>query len=296
MYFLKIIMSLFIVNTNSFLIQNPVSIYKRNYNNAIIKVYEPSNILKKDMDAIIFYSGANSLMPGDIYSNFIKALNNFNFSVNVVTNDNTITRELLYTIREEYNTVVPLSHSSGFVNVFKTIYNQRNIVKAVFLDPVDNSKLFENNLMFPNFAGFFNNKEKDKDKYELSNLKNVLIINAEKSYKWQLFPKFEIPFIPGFGLDINEFKNKYKNIEVEKIESQEFGHSDVLDTLWSDLMHSTISKGNENREQTVLDEYHLWLAEKIYNFVNSNIDENIVNICEDDIIVYNNKIIDQNIE
>ena len=61
-------------------------------------------------------------------------------------------------------------------------------------------------------------------------------------------------------------------------------------------MHSTISKGNENREQTVLDEYHLWLAEKIYNFVNSNIDENIVNIGEDDIIVYNNKIIDQNIE
>ena len=39
-------------------------------------------------------------------------------------------------------------------------------------------------------------------------------------------------------------------------------------------MHTTLSKGNEIREQEVLDEYLDWLALQIYNFVNKNEDEN----------------------
>ena len=49
-----------------------------------------------------------TLIPADIYSNFIKTLNSFNFSVNVVTNDNLATKELLYDLRDEYRTL-PIS-------------------------------------------------------------------------------------------------------------------------------------------------------------------------------------------
>ena len=49
--------------------------------------------------------------------------------------------------------------------------------------------------------------------------------------------------------------------------AEDYGHSDILDSLWSDLMHATISKGNENRDQQNLDNYHLWLAGEINNFI-----------------------------
>ena len=96
----------------------------------------------------------------------------------------------------------------------------------------------------------------------------ILILNAEKSYKGSIFPKLEIPFIPIFGLDIKKFEKKYPNLNIEKISADNYGHSDVLDSLWSDLMHVTLSKGNENRNQDNMDEYANWLAEQIYNFIN----------------------------
>ena len=241
---------------NSFTINN-INVYKREYNEKVIKVYEPKNIEKKNMDALVLFTGANSLIPADIYSNFINYLTIYNFSVNVVNNDNMITSELLYDIRDEYRQVVPLSHSSGYVNIMDTISRQKNIKKAIFLDPVDNSDIVNNN-----FFNFIDNK-KTNNNY----LEDVLILNAEKSYKGSIFPKISIPFIPAFALDIKKFKQKNPNVNVEKIKAEDYGHSDVLDLLWSDLMHSTISKGNDNRDKENLDIYHDWLASQIYNFV-----------------------------
>ena len=240
----------------SFTLSN-INVYKREYNNKVIKVYEPKNVNKNEMDALVLFTGANSLIPADIYSNFINYLNLYNFSVNVVTNDNMITSELFYDIRDEYRQIVPISHSSGYVNVMETISRQKNIKKAIFLDPVDNSDIINNN-----FFNVFDNKNNQ------NYLEDVLILNAEKSYKGTIFPKITIPFIPVFALDIKKFKNNNPNINLEKLEADQYGHSDVLDSLWSDLMHATISKGSDNRDKDNLDSYHDWLANKIYNFVN----------------------------
>ena len=86
------------------------------------------------------------------------------------------------------------------------------------MDPVDNSKLFDLQSNIP----FLSSKVEP-----LNYLENILILNAEKSYKWSFFPKFEMPFI--CLINLNEFKN-YPNLE-EKISANEYGHSDVLDTL-----------------------------------------------------------------
>ena len=256
------LLGLLVTHTSSFLLNIPVTSYKRNYDNNIIKVYEPKNIPLNELNCLVFYTGANSIIPADIYSNFIRTLNNYNFSVNVVNNKNEITTELLYDIRDIYKEVIPISHSSGYVNIIKTINKQKNIKKAIFLDPVDNSKLINNNIL-----DFFTDSQ-----YEIKNLENILILNAEKSYKGSIFPKLEIPFIPMFGLNLKKFAKEYPNIVVSKIVANDYGHSDVLDILWSDLMHATLSKGNPNREQSQMDEYHNWLAQEIFNFIVNNDD------------------------
>ena len=69
------------------------------------------------MNALIFFTGANSLIPGDIYSNFIQSLNNYNFSVSVVTNDDSATKIFIDNIKDTYKEVIPISHSSGYVNI-----------------------------------------------------------------------------------------------------------------------------------------------------------------------------------
>lgn len=257
---------LFIANAYAFILNVPINTYKYEYNSQVIKVYEPKLLDKKDMNAIVFYTGANSLIPADIYSNFIRSLNNYNFSVSVVTNDNDATVEMLYNIRDEYKEIIPLTHSSGYVNAIQTVQKQKNIKKAVFLDPVDNSELLNTNVF-----NFFNNNNKVNIKY----LESILILNAEKSYKGSIFPKLEIPFIPVFGLNIKNFEKNYPDLNIEKITAENYGHSDVLDSLWSDLMHVTLSKGSENRNQDNMNEYANWLAEKIYNFVNIDFNENL---------------------
>lgn len=257
----KLLVSLMLLSVNSYILNNPINIYKKNYKNNVIKVYEPKNNQRKNMTALVFYSGANAIIPSDVYSDFINTLNNYNYTVAAVTNDNQATLQLLYDIKEEYKELIPITHSSGFVNALQTIQlaTGNNITKAIFLDPVDNLKLINKD-----FFLFFK-----KTNYELNNLKNILVLNAKKSYEWSTnFPDFSIPFIPAFALDLNELEKNNPKLTIEKIESKEHGHSDVLNSIWSDLMHVTLSKGNEVREQEMLNNYYNWLAEQIYNFIN----------------------------
>jgi hypothetical protein len=245
-----------------FIINSPVNIYKTIINDQVIKTYEPMILNKENMNALIFYTGANSLIPADIYSNFIRCLNNYNFSVSVVTNDNSATKEFLNNIKDSYKQVIPLSHSSGYVNIINSVNKVKNINKGIFLDPVDNSFLLNNN--FP----FLNNE----NSYNLNYIENILILRAEKSYKGSIFPKLEIPFIPAFALNSEKLEKSNPDLIINKISAENYGHSDVLDSLWADLMHgSSISKGNENRDQSNLDSYVDWLAQQIYEFVNKEI-------------------------
>ena len=245
-----------------FIINSPVNIYKTIINDQVIKTYEPMILNKENMNALIFYTGANSLIPGDVYSNFIRCLNNYNFSVSVVTNDNSATKDFLNTIKDSYKEIIPISHSSGYVNIINSVNKEKNINKGIFLDPVDNSFLLNNN--FP----FLNNE----NSYNLNYIENILILRAEKSYKGSIFPKLEIPFIPAFALNSEKLEKSNPDLIINKISAENYGHSDVLDSLWADLMHgSSISKGNEDRDQSNLDSYVDWLAEKIYEFVNKEI-------------------------
>jgi lysine/ornithine N-monooxygenase len=247
--------SLLCLPITGFIVKRPVNVIKKVYNDkSIVKIYEPKDLNKKDATALVFYTGANSLIPGDIYSNFISSLNNLNFTVGVVTNNNEVTKDFLQEIKEEYQEIVPISHSSGVVNAVATLNEEKYIKRAIFLDPVDNSKLVNQN-----FFDFFS-----EDFYKLNYLSDILVLNAKKSYFQELkfssfqelyetnksqivyewntlldsiqLPNFRLPFIPLFALNLNKLKKINKKINIEKLVANDYGHSDVLDTLWINFL------------------------------------------------------------
>ena len=103
------------------------------------------------------------------------------------------------------------------------------------------------------------------------NYDKILQINAEKSYKWKLNkgidflknPALKVPFIPAFSLDT---KNILNNSTLTNINVLNYGHCDILDTAFSNLMHNSFAEGIEDR--TKLFEYRLLLIEIIKTFIN----------------------------
>ena len=242
-------------------------IVKKNYiKDNVFKEYVPRNATPTK--TIAFYSGANSIIPSDIYSGFLKQLANCGFSVYAMTN-NKETNSLLYD-KLYGKEVYILSHSSGCVTAINDANNVRDINSAIFMDPVNNQGLI-------NRFNIFNNNE-----LSIRYLKNVLILNAEKSYKWSIFPEFNIPFIPGFRLTEKDIELIKNDIDITTQSANEYGHSDILDSIWSDFMHNTVSKGVEERSDERLEEYHKWLAITISNYINKQLLDSEITVSTSD--------------
>ena len=211
----------------------------------------------------LFFSGGNSLMPNLIYSGFIEKLNEvtdvkcIQNSVSYFPNDNMVMQLLDNDVTNEGT--VAISHSSGATTLLNHC-SRFNINKVILLDPVDNNKLV--NKEFPNINKF----------------SNVLVIKAEKSYKWSfdklrknmlLIPNIKIPFIPLGKLDTGVFQNKTEII------IKDFGHCDILDQPYNNYMHTSFSEGNDNRDLIPL--YKTKVVEIINLFINDNLNEETLN-------------------
>ena len=80
-------------------------------------------------------------------------------------------------------------------------------------------------------------------------------------------------------MNIDNFEKNNPELLVKKGSSIKYGHSDVLDTLWGDLMHLLLVKEQKIEIKKILN-YLDWLANEIYNFVNKKIrrtSSNIIN-------------------
>lgn len=211
----------------------------------------------------LFFSGGNSLMPNLIYSGFIEKLNEVSDvkciqnSVSYFPNDNMVTQLLDNDITNDGTFAI--SHSSGATTLLNHC-SRFNINKVVLLDPVDNNKLV--NKEFP----------------DINKFSDVLVIKAEKSYKWSfdklrknmlLIPNIKIPFIPLGKLDTNVFQNKTEII------IKDFGHCDILDQPYNNYMHTSFSEGNDDRDLIPL--YKTKIVEIINLFINDNLSEDTLN-------------------
>ena len=241
---------------------SPVSIrrYSRNINGYPIKVFEPKNINKKNTHSLLFFTGGNSLISSEIYTDFLSKLANQQLSVYVAPSNLEQVEDVMDTITDEYLDVTNVGHSSGAVNALLTANKNKQVTRSVLLDPVDSDKLFKS-FNLQNRIPFLSKSAK---KLNFKYLKDLLVINAKKSYEWKLIP-LTIPFVPAFKMNLDEITKN--NVNINLIEAENFGHSDILNPFWGEIMHKTISKGSEDRNEELLDNYHQWLASTIHKFV-----------------------------
>lgn len=237
----------------------PVTSYVRSFKSenisslSDIKVTEPFFKSERNTTAIVFFTGGNNLIIDDIYKNFLHNLAYNHFSVYTppfrYSNTNLLAKQLFH----EYRHILVIGHSSGAVPAINFCKNSSYVNKIVLLDGVN-----------PNI---FNQQEVFKIPY----LKRVLMLNAEKSYKFSWRP-FGIPFIPFFGINKKNF-NTSNGCLVHKIKAEDYGHSDILDPDYSNLMHGLrLSVGNNNRTVSNLYHYHSWLAQTINAFKYSRLE------------------------
>ena len=186
---------------------------------------------------IIFFTGGSNFMPKFLYNNFLENQEkNFNiFKISLFSN---YKKEINYIYNLNKETIL-LAHSSGCITALNNC--PKYIKKIILLDPVKTPKyIYDNDLNF---------------------LDKIIIIDADLSYKWSIYPPF-FPFIPFFSLsnkdlNINNFKIKRKNIK-------NYGHTDILDNPWRDIMHfSRISRGNPNRSIITFKNYYNNLSKYI---------------------------------
>ena len=195
-------------------------------------------------NCLVFYTGGNNIIPLTIYSNFLSGFNNMDiYRLSNKYNHKQID-DVYSVLNYKYKNVIIAGHSSG---CSKAINNCNNAVnKLILFDPVKTP-----------FLDYTNN---------LNHLDNILIINAEKSYKWSYIPPF-IPFIPLFRL----YKT-HINIDIKKIKEitvNNYGHCDIIDNPYRNIMHyARISVGHPRRGKKYIKAYYRLLHNLIRDYIN----------------------------
>ena len=267
--------------TNAFITSTPIRRFTQEINGNSIKVFEPKNINPKNTHSLLFFTGGNALITSEIYTNFLYKLASQNLSIYIAPNNLDDTEEVFDFIDNNYLDVTNIGHSSGAVNALKCANKNKNLKKTIFLDPVNSDELFNSfnfNPLNLNPLSFFQ-KEENNPKLFFKYIKDLLVINAKKSYEWKLQP-LTIPFIPAFKMKTETMIKDDVNINI--LEADNFGHSDILNPFWGDLMHNTISKGSDDRNEEIIDKYHEWLSLTIKDFVSnekpllSDFDEDVI--------------------
>ena len=230
----------------------PTSGSVRKVTDKYFKIYEPpiteERFFSANQQQCLFYTGGGSEIPCEIYSSFLTKLSEKNLTVNVVNKELKKSHILLQSITHNKPTTV-IAHSSGAIEALDACNYLDNIKKVILLDPVDS-------------RFFFNNGEHEKIIEPRYPVNDILFLNARKSYKWKWLPP-KVPFIPFFGLHSNQVKFENKQCIIAK----EFGHSDILDYPWGNIMHQTFSEGLNNRDEAKIEDYHEWLTTIISEYI-----------------------------
>tara|TARA_Y100000389_G_scaffold188646_1_gene211467 strand:+ start:6400 stop:7341 length:942 start_codon:yes stop_codon:yes gene_type:complete len=225
-------------------------IFKDRIDGNLPPVYELENIVPPESPCVLFFSGLNSLIPGEIYEEFLNNLATAGVSVYSAPPDLDESIDLLDDLADDYANVTVVGHSSGSINAIIAANSNRRVKNAVLMDPVN--------------GGFFVDGFAEKD-LTFKNVENLLYLNAAKSYEWGSLPNFKIPFIPAFKLTPDKIKLKKGQHQV--IEASDFGHTDILDDVWSDAAHETMKSGTLDRNNKELVEYRFWLSSVIKSFI-----------------------------
>lgn len=301
MYFLYLLFPAIVYSFSNL----PVHLYSKNIKGIKnIKIIEPSNVDKSEKyPAFIFFTGLRGNIPHEIYNNFLTNVASTGISCFIFNEDIHKSKNIIEHIGNSYSNITISGHSSGASKAIK-LYNEcKDINNIILFDPVDDRILEKNKFEFI-YNNFF---DKDKNKYNIDNVKNYLLVKAEDSYKWNIFPP-KLPFIPLFQIDekilnINdntyiidnteeEYNDKQKDfIKITRtvskkikpnkkvIKIKDFGHMDILDDYWSKLMFKILRGDDKNiNELSSYHKFNAYLVNQIcydnLNNIKTNMDNN----------------------
>ena len=209
--------------------------------------YEVINKPKNESTCIIFFGGGSNSISYRIYDSFLKKIQENKMSVYIPCFNYKHIPYLIHILQRQYKNVIMMGHSSGC----STLLNQcseKSVKKVILLDPVKT-----------NLGG-------GKKLYNIPFISSILIIQAMKAYKKTYNPP-GIPFIPSFLRITPEDLSSMGDRNIQLIQKQNNGHSDILNPSFSNIMHnSRITVGDENRTNENLNLYHNTLAETFKEF------------------------------
>ena len=213
-----------------------------------LQIREATTLPKNETNCVVFFTGGSNAISHTIYSSFFDSLNHHNISVYIPCFNYRHIPYLTRILDKHYKKVIMVGHSSGCTTMLNQCMNQSHIKSVVLMDPV-------------------NTKITAKEKFfNIPFIRSILFMHAEKSYKITRDP-FGLPFIPFFRIKIEELKGD-KIDKIVEVTSPEHGHSDLLDPVYSNIMHFTrITVGHKNRSHDFLRSYHNGLSKNIYQFM-----------------------------
>ncbi len=243
--------------------------------------------------SVLFYPGKlNKMLPSNIYNTFLSKLAETK-KIYIASSSTEKNLAIVNKITEGEKLSI-VSHStsaSDAIELMKQIENtedttedsqQENlsdkIENFVLIDPIDHYYFRDNfNLDQYNVFKYLDSMEEmedkissfieadkvslvfksifkpDKNKKKVN--KKTLIIKTSISNRWKIFPP--IPPINKYSLNLNQLKNKQITL------IQNYGHFDILDSTWSNMIHNTFSRGANSRDISNLENYHNILIENI---------------------------------
>lgn len=208
----------------------------------------------------------------DIYvpdSDYQMILDDINTNTNTNGNTNADTNNT-------NNDITLIAHSSAALTAITMVNTIENIKTLVLIDPIDvNNGDIDKEIKSRNPVDYDvsdinqaskssnrdkNNKNNKNKKFQLENIDRLLIINTKRSHEWSIMP-FIFP-IGSFAIKPDRFIVN-ENVTQEVVKADDFGHFDILDDRWSNMIHNTLSKGCEERDPDQLELFRAWISNKI---------------------------------
>lgn len=213
-----------------------------------VKLFEPYHTNKENTPCILFFTGGSSLVIPEIYNNLFSKIVNNNIAICAPSFKYPKIDKLIEHLDNEYSEVILAGHSSGVTTALNN--NNKKIKKIISIDGVD-TRIFS---------------LQQNNKFNLKNIDSILFLNAGKSYKFTYDPP-GVAFIPFLALNEDAFEID-SNCKILKINAEDYGHCDILDRSYSNIMHATrLSVGNSNRTCDNLNKYHSWIGDIFSNFI-----------------------------
>lgn len=215
----------------------------------------------------------NSATSG-LYDNFLNIMTRKNFDVYIPDGD---LQPILDDLNDADYNITLISHSASALSAISMSNTVESIRSLVLIDPLDKNNIdVKSRSVDYDIADI--NKMTSKTKrasksVEITGLERLLVFKTKKSDNWNMIP-FVVP-IGMFALKPNRLSID-KTIYQETMVADDFGHFDILDDRWSNMMHQTVSKGANDRDPIQLEMFRAWLANKIDDFTNVTEDSNIV--------------------